>query len=89
MKVKITVVDKVTYTSDVIIELPSYMSEEEFEAHLDDTENNLSPGSNFEDVVDELERMGFEIKETETGFPDNPDEVNSEITNYEILEDDA
>lgn len=91
MKITIRVEEKLTYTSDITVELPYGVSEEELNNQLDEIQhevNRLSGGGNYEDVAEELLELGYDVRETITSFPSSPDFVELEITDYVIHKDD-
>lgn len=85
MKVGIAVEETLTYRSEVIIEQPSYMSDEELDSHIEQAEKKVS---SFADFTAELEQMGFHVHETVTGFPSSPDDTEFEVYDTRNIKDD-
>lgn len=82
--VKVQIRHEALYKSDVTIELPKYMSDEELKAHMKDLENRVSTKRSFEQAMQVVEEMGFDVLETESGFPKYPSEMKCELSSYEV-----
>ncbi len=83
MKVRLTIETNVRYQSEIIVEQPETMPDEDFEAILDNVERSCRT-DNVEDVASVLEvTYGIKLLDIRTGFPDSPDYSDLEITDVE------
>lgn len=79
MKVRITVEENVRYQSEIIIEQPETMSNDDLDEILSEAERSCRRES-AKDVAYVLEeRFGVKVLEVTTGFPDSPDDSELEI----------
>ena len=83
MNVKITLQEKVTYTNEIIVKLPEFMSDEEFEEIIGKVEMECRSNSAKEVASILKNRYGIEIMELSSNFPENPDFSLIEITDIE------
>lgn len=86
MYLKIRVDDTLRYSSDIIVEVPNNISDNEIAHLLETAQENLIKPANYEDVVYEIEQQGYTVIESVSGYPNNPDNTECEITEYDKLD---
>lgn len=86
-QVRLSIEETITYQSEGVIEVPDDLSESELNAILDETQKQVYDGQ-AGDVFAVLEReQGFKTISQASGFPDNPNDSQLEITDFEEVRD--
>lgn len=79
MKVRVQIEETLKYHSEIIVEQPETMSDEEFDRILGKIERDVINES-AKDIAYVLEKdYGIIVIEVSTGFPDSPDNSELEI----------
>jgi len=81
---KLKIENTVKYTSEIIVKVPTYCSEEELAEHIEALKKKINSTDDFNQIVIVIEDYGFDIEETLTGFPNHPDIIASGIVDYEV-----
>lgn len=87
MKVRLTVEETVRYQTEVVIEQPETMSDEELNNILDRVERQCRHDSG-PDIAFVLEKeYGIKIHKVSSGFPDNPCDSELEIIDVSNIDE--
>jgi hypothetical protein len=77
MKAKLTIEETLRYESEIIVEQPESMSDEQFEAILSKVER---ASDDAKDIAYYLqEKFGIKVIEVKSGFPNSPSSSELEI----------
>lgn len=75
----IVVEDTVRFLTEITVEIPPYMSEEEFIKHVNDAKSQIDEKAIARNLENKLAEIGFNITETESNYPKFPDKVSSVV----------
>jgi hypothetical protein len=85
-KKRIYVNEKVNFISRAVIQIPDDMEEKSFNGILDRVQRHNEDNGTFDDVLHELRDEGFKVISQESSFPDNPDDCELEISDYDDVD---